>query len=309
MRSLISQITLHKLEVFCHVAELGSVSRAAEKCSIAQPVVTTHVKSLAQKIGVPLTKKNGRQITLTEDGERIYAWAKEIISQTRELEDELRDRKAGTTGSASIAASMTLGSYILPSIVSRFKDGHVHSDISVQIANPKMASELVQRGECDFGFTIFDRVRGISSLEVIPLYSEKLILAAARDSAIVGSEITPESLSDLPFITARANTARRDLEDYALMTHGIVRSNIVLEFGHGEAIKQSVRAGSGIAFLFESSVKDELLSGVLREVRTPGMALAFPIYFVRRKDKKMTAFQHKLANFICAEIGSLNQLS
>ncbi|WP_317959638.1 LysR family transcriptional regulator [Phaeobacter inhibens] len=304
-----SQITIHKLEVFCHVAELGSVSRAAEKCSIAQPVVTTHIKSLSQKIGVPLTKKNGRQISLTEDGKRIYDWAKEIVSQTRELEDELKDRKAGAIGSASIAASMTLGSYILPSVVSRFKESHAQSDISVQIANPKLASELVQRGECDFGFTIFDRVRGISSLEITPLYSEKLILAAARDTSIVGTEIAPESLSDLPFVTARTNTARRDLEDYALMTHGIVRSNIVLEFGHGEAIKQSVRAGSGIAFLFESSVKDELSSGVLREVRTPGMSLAFPVYFVRRKDKKMTAFQHKLANFICTEIGNFNQPS
>ncbi len=304
MRSLISQLTLHKLEVFCHVAELESVSRAAEECSIAQPVVTTHIKALSEKLGVQLTQRNGRQITLTEDGRRVYIWAKDIVSQTRELEQELQGRKSGAVGNASIAASMTLGSYILPSIVSRFKKNHEHSDISVQVASPKLASGQVLRGECDFGLTIVDQIHGMRGLDVTPLYNERLILAGSDKTSFVGDQVTPMNLKDLPFITARTNTARRDLEDYALMTHGIIRSNVALEFGHGEAIKQAVRAGAGISFLFLSSVKDELRNGSLREIKTPGMSLAFPIYLVQRKDRRLTAFQKKLAVYICTEIQS-----
>lgn len=59
MRSLISQVSIHKLEVFCIVAELGSVSRAADRLGIAQPVVSAHLKALAQKLGTLLTIRQG----------------------------------------------------------------------------------------------------------------------------------------------------------------------------------------------------------------------------------------------------------
>ncbi|WP_127114440.1 LysR family transcriptional regulator [Shimia sediminis] len=307
MRSLVSQLTLHKLEVFCHVAELESVSRAAEACRIAQPVVTTHIKSLSEKLGVQLTQRNGRRITLTEDGKRIYVWAKEIVSQTRELEQELKDRKSGKIGNASIAASMTLGSYILPSIVSRFKQSHEQSNISVQVASPKLASEQVLSGDCDFGLTIIDQIHGVGGLNVTPLYKERLILAGSEKTTFVGDHVTPEKLVNLPFVTAKTDSARRDLEDYALMTHGLTRSNVALELGHGEAIKRAVRAGAGIAFLFKSSVMDELEMGTLREIRTPGMSLAFPIYLVQRQNRLLSAFQKKLIDYICSEIRDLNQ--
>jgi ABC-type amino acid transport substrate-binding protein len=52
MRSLVSQISIHKLEVFCHVAELSSFSRTAERMGFAQPVVSAHIKALADKLGV-----------------------------------------------------------------------------------------------------------------------------------------------------------------------------------------------------------------------------------------------------------------
>ena len=60
MRTPGSDLTLHKLEVFRLTAELESVSLAAERLGLAQPVVTAHIRSLERKLGVRLTARHGR---------------------------------------------------------------------------------------------------------------------------------------------------------------------------------------------------------------------------------------------------------
>jgi DNA-binding transcriptional ArsR family regulator len=60
-----SQITLQKLEVFHLVVRLGSVTRAAERLGIAQPAVTSHLRSLEDKVGATLLRRDGRNLVLT----------------------------------------------------------------------------------------------------------------------------------------------------------------------------------------------------------------------------------------------------
>jgi DNA-binding transcriptional ArsR family regulator len=75
-----SQITLQKLEVFHLVVRLGGVTRAAERLGIAQPAVTSHLRSLEDKVGATLLRRDGRNLVLTETGERIHTWAVEVIA-------------------------------------------------------------------------------------------------------------------------------------------------------------------------------------------------------------------------------------
>lgn len=302
MRILASQLTLHKLEVFCHVAELGSISKAAERCGIAQPVVTAHVKALSDKLGVSLTQRVGRRIALTDNGERVYRWANEIMIRTRELERELSDTHLGIMGKAAVAASMTLGSYVLPGMISSFRRLYPKGDISVRVTSPLLATEAVLIGDCDFAFTILDPRHDIGGLEVEQIVNEELILVASPTSGFNRDTAQPGTLRDIPFVTAQRNTPRREIEEHALMQFGIVRDNIVMEFGHAEAIKQAVRAGAGAAFLFRSSVHDELASGILCQIDTPGMVLNVPVYLVRRRGKQLVKFQTELIDFLVAAL-------
>ena len=121
MRLLGSELTLHKLEVFSTVARLEGVTRAAETLHIAQPVVTAHIRSLEAKLG-GRPMRHGRRIRFTPDGERVLAWAEDLVSRTHELQRELTDSKCGGQGSGVIATSMTIGSYVIPQNSSRFAD-------------------------------------------------------------------------------------------------------------------------------------------------------------------------------------------
>ncbi|APZ50439.1 LysR family transcriptional regulator [Salipiger abyssi] len=304
MRSVISQLSLHKLEVFCMVAELESVSRAAERLGLAQPVVSAHIKAMSEKLGTPLTQRNGRRITLTEEGRRVLKWAQEVTVRTRELERELVESKSGLRGTASVGASMTIGSFILPGMISTFRKRHPGAQISVHVASPASVMEAVQSGGCDFAFTILDPRHDLAGVQIERLRDEKLMLVAAESSDISGNRIAPGDLSKHWFVTAQTGTPRRELEEAALRSHGVSRGRIAMEFGHAEAIKQAVRAGAGLAFLFESSVRDELASGLLREIETPGMSLAVPAYLVRREGKRLNQYQTRLMEELTAAMRS-----
>lgn len=298
MRSLISQISIHKLEVFCIVAELGSVSRAAERLGIAQPVVSAHLKALAQKLGTLLTVRQGGQVRLTESGQRVHRWAQEVVSRTRELEREMAESKRGIVGKASVGASMTIGSYVLPALIVGFHNSYPKGEVSVRVTTPLLVTDAVRAGDCDFAFTILDPRHDTVGLEVERVKNEQLVLVASQRMPIGSRLQSPAELTELPFVSAQSGTPRRELEDYLLNRFGVRRERVEIEFGHAEALKQAVRAGAGAAFLFRASVRDELASGVLREIATAGMQLEAPVYQVRRRGKKLSTYQLSLMRYL-----------
>lgn len=294
MRSLVSQISIHKLEVFCMVAELGSLSLAAERIGIAQPVVSAHIKALSDKVGVPLTVRSGRRVVLTEEGQKVYRWARDIVSRTLELEREMAEFQRGVVGKATIGASMTFGSYVLPGLITDFHARFPQGQISVRVTNPSLVTDAVQSGDCDFAFTILDPRHDVAGLDVERVMHEFLVLVVSQESKITTDSLSLDQLSMLPFITAQSGTARREIEESALTRLGIKRERIQMEFGHAEAIKQAVRTGAGVAFLFLSSVRDELASSTLRMIETPGLDLRVPVYQVRKRGKHLSTFQISL---------------
>ncbi len=302
MRSLISQISIHKLEVLCVVVELNSFSRAAKKLNITQPVVSAHIKALTDKFAVPLIVRNGRRIILTEDGERVYRWARELVSRTLEIEREMDDSHKGVVGRASVGASMTIGSYVLPALVSHFQRLHPLGEISVRAYNPMAATDAIHSGECDFSFTILDPRQDVEGLDIEHIADDRLVLVTSDQISPLDQPLTPSVIANLPFVSAQVGMPRFEIEEALLEKYGIRRKRIVLEFGHAESLKQAVRAGAGYSFIFRSSLRDELSLGVLREVETPGMRLDVPLYRVKRRGKKLSSFQQKLLNYLVDEV-------
>ena len=293
-RSLVSQMTLHKLEVFCVVGELESISRAAERIGIAQPVVTAHVRSLEEKLGVRLISHLGRGITLTEAGVRTLRWANEIVTRTRELERELVDTAEGSNGSVVIAASMTVGTYVLPDLLARFRRIYTNGEVTLHISNPRAATDAVRSGTCDFALSILDPRHAMDGLTVERLFEEQLVLVAHPDFDTDGFDGNPALISALPFITSPRNQVRHELENDALKAYGIQRDHIVLELGHPEAMKQAVRSNAGVAFVLESSIKDDIARGILKRVPTGRLNLPIPMFLVFRKGKVFSSFQQAL---------------
>ena len=95
--------TLQQLKLFEAVARHGSITRAAEEVHLTQPTVSMQVKSLEDKLGLPLTEQIGKQLHLTRAGDEVANAARDILGRMNELQASLEDMHRNVAGPLSVA--------------------------------------------------------------------------------------------------------------------------------------------------------------------------------------------------------------
>ena len=79
-------LNINQLQYFVVSAEHGSLSKAAEVLYTSQPHVSKTIKSLESYLGMELFERTPRGVILSKDGERIYAYAKNILKNAGQLD-------------------------------------------------------------------------------------------------------------------------------------------------------------------------------------------------------------------------------
>lgn len=299
-----SRISLHKLEVFEAVVDLGSVSKAAEVFHVAQPVVSAHLRSLEARVGAKLFYRDGRHLSLTQAGMAVHTWAIDLLTHTRELSRNLDGLSDGTRGSVSIAGSMSMGSYVLPAMLSDFKLRHSHIAISLHIYHADQAIRVTETGECDFAVILAESPPATETLTGERLGQEPLVVIASREGPPAGDEIGLDELGQLDFVDMPEGFLRRSLNEAHLAKVGIERRNIAIEMGHPEAVKRGVERGLGVALMFRSAVAAELDQGTLKVLPVRGWDVVEPIFLVHRKGRHFSRAQRSVIDALSEAISS-----
>jgi DNA-binding transcriptional LysR family regulator len=301
--ALDTRISLHKLEVFCTVVEVGSVSRAAERLYVAQPVVSAHIKSLEERVGAKLLQRRENRMILTEAGRAAYAWARDVLTRSREMEREVQGLEDGSQGAAVIASSMTAGSYLLPEILAAFRRDRPGAQLTLTTSDPEHATAAVQAGECDFAVLIAEEDQiDRRDLRLSRVADEPLVLVAGVGHRPAGNELAVNELAALPFVSSPGRLSRQRMVDRQLAELGLSSTEVVIELGHAESMKRAVRSGLGVAFLFLSSVEEELERGELREITVRDARMTAPVLLVQREDKRFTPMQQHLVDTVRDEL-------
>jgi len=276
------------------VAKHSSVTRAAEILNIAQPAVSAHLRGLEESLGARLVQKQGRNIELTQAGERAYAWATEVLQRSTEMFLDISDIKKGVIGQIKLAASMVVGTYTLPDIIVDFHREYPGAKVCTSIVSPLLATQAVLSGDSDFGVTLIDPNQDTSRLNIHLLWKEPLYLIAALDSKRVGDVATLPELAIQQFITPMKGQIARELNEEALRAAGIVKTQSILEFGHPEPILRAIHADAGIGFVFYSALPRNLEEHGLRRVKTPDIDISIPLFLIHEKKAVLSKPQKDL---------------
>jgi DNA-binding transcriptional LysR family regulator len=292
------RISLRKLEVLSLVVQLGGVGRAAEHLFVAQPVVTAHIRSLEERLGAKLFYREGRQMHLTEAGQAVHRWAEEVLTRTRELERYLAGISDGKQGTVVLGASMSVGSYELPSVLATFRATHPGVDLRLGVSDTEHAIEDARAGVLDFAVVVSDEQLELPGMEVERVGSDEIVVVAAPGGEPHDDTISTEVLRRLPFIDAPEGIVRRKFVDRQLRQLGVRDRNVVLQLGHPEAMKHATRAGLGACLLFRAAVEEELRDGRLIEIALTDAAMSVPVYQVSRVTKALTPVQAAIAEAV-----------
>ena len=80
-------MTLTQLKYIVETAEAGTISKAAERLYISQPSLTAAIRELEHEFGITIFQRTNKGILLTTEGEEFLGYARQVITQTRLMEE------------------------------------------------------------------------------------------------------------------------------------------------------------------------------------------------------------------------------
>lgn len=86
-------LNINQLQYFVISAEQGSLSKAAEVLYTSQPHVSKTIKALEDYLDMQLFERTPRGVILSNDGERIYAYAKNILKNAELIDHSKQKRR------------------------------------------------------------------------------------------------------------------------------------------------------------------------------------------------------------------------
>ena len=141
----------HQLKVFMTVAEKRSFSESAKTLHMAQPTVTSQVKSLENELDTQLFHRTTKRVELTEAGRILYRYGKEIVNSFDAAKKEIESLQHTVSGKLEIAASLTIGEYVLPKMLGKIKQKYPHIQLSMHIMNTEHIVEKIRARVLDIG--------------------------------------------------------------------------------------------------------------------------------------------------------------
>jgi DNA-binding transcriptional LysR family regulator len=139
---------LKSLQVLCAIAELGSVSKAADHVGISQPAASRHLASLEKEMGEPLVYRGRRPVQLTQFGTAIAQRAGPLVQDILELSPNSPELLEEST--VSIAATHDFTAHVLPYLVLAAGIQYPQITLNLLAGNRTAVLNMVESGEADF---------------------------------------------------------------------------------------------------------------------------------------------------------------
>ncbi len=205
------------------------------------------------------------------------------------------------SGDLTVTASTIPGEYLLPPLLSRFKDRHPAINIRVEVTDSLTVIERVRDNTYETGFC------GIQpegrDLEYFKVAEDEIVLIAHRTNPMAGkSEIRPEELAGEPFIFREATSGTQKSLEHLLGQAGVDTGKLIahLVLGSTQAVINAVAAKAGVAFISSLAVNAGY-SPEIRRIKVRGLQLNRDFFCIYRRDRAPSRAAEEFRSFIKIE--------
>ena len=237
---------LRQLRVFCQVAQMNSISRAAESLGLSQPGVSLHVRKLEYELEAVLFERRGPRIALTPAGERLRQIALPLVEAMDGMLETLAEHlEDPVSGDVHLTAGPSATAFVLPPFLKRFRDEYPGVRLRVTTTPVSDGLKLLSGNEADL--VIGAEEPGTEDFVFCPVFSYNFVLITPEDHPLAGREsVDIREAAAWPAIVPPAGTYSRQSGERITERFG-VKIKVAVEARGWGVIKEYVEAGLGIS--------------------------------------------------------------
>lgn len=176
---------IDKLEMFIALANERHFARAAARHGVTQPSLSAAIRQLEGDLGVQLVMRGARFQGLTPEGERVLVWARRIVTDVRQMRDEMRARRKGLSGLLRLGVIPT-ALPMVAALITPFLERH--PNLRVQILSRTSVEILAEMEslQIDAGVSYLDN-EPLGRVTTVALYHESYRLLVRHDHPLAGA--------------------------------------------------------------------------------------------------------------------------
>ena len=294
-------LEIRQLKTFISIVKMGSFSQAAQILGYTQSTVTTHIQLLEKSLNTLLFDRFGQQVTLTEEGQRLYSYAEKIVR----LDDDAKHalNKSHTPhGSLIIGMSESICVYHMPALLKEFSELYPDVELKIDSYLGNDFRNLLRKRIMDLAFLLEPSVNDFDLTSVL-LWPEPIVVVASPHHELAQlASVFPEDLDGQTLVLVESGSQYRIMLEKA-MDKANATPKTVLDIGQLQAIKCLVMQNTGITILPRIAVKYELDAGELVILPWKGPHFEFNAFLVQHKDRwpnyAMKAFTKLVRERLC----------
>ena len=284
--------TLKQLYSFEAVVRLGGFTSASKELHITQPAVYMQVQQLQKNIGAKLFNINGKTITPTFIGKKIYETAVRAINVVENSKLEIEQNLNPDSGHLQIAVATTANSFV-SRLLSRFKKEYPKMTFYIDVTNRHALLDNLKNNNADL-VIMGEPPKNIPLISSAFMKNPLIAIVHPDNELLTKKKISIKDLNKETLLTREIGSGTRiTIERFTGLDF-----NSDIQINSNEAIVEAVQAGLGIGFVSKHSVSLQLKNNIIKQLNVAPFPIIRQWHIVHHAEAELSPIARRFKQFV-----------
>ena len=284
--------TLKQLYSFEAVVRLGGFTSASKELHITQPAVYMQVQQLQENIGTKLFNINGKKITPTFIGKKIYETAVRAINVVENSKLEIDQSLNPDSGHLQIAVATTANSFV-SRLLSKFKKEYPKMTFYIDVTNRHTLLDNLKNNNADL-VIMGEPPKNIPLISSAFMKNPLIAIVHPDNELLTKKKISIKDLNKETLLTREIGSGTRiTIERFT----GLDFSSDI-QINSNEAIVEAVQAGLGIGFVSKHFVNLQLKNNIIKQLDVAPFPIIRQWHIVHHAEAELSPIARRFKQFV-----------
>ncbi|MEG0850538.1 LysR substrate-binding domain-containing protein [Flavobacterium plurextorum] len=244
---------IYQLEYFIKTAEVLHFTKAAELCFVTQSGLSQQIKKLEEELGMPLFKRIGKKVQLTEAGSVFLIHAKKVVENVENGKQAIEDLNEMIGGELRLGVTYIFGLLILP-VINAFAKTYQNLKIVVEYGTTEALEQKLLTNELDLVLVISSHEIELP-IQKVPLFTSNMVMAVSKSHSLASlDKIAFKKIEDVPLILPGKGSNSREYVEVLFKKYNM-KPKISIELNSIHALLQMVENSDWATIVAEKALK------------------------------------------------------